>query len=303
MQHMMLKISAIVALTVSACSENNPYKDQQVGLAKNNSKQTEKLPSDTSTHSEKPEEQGVGDLVVEPIKTEVADVKNTAPAELNVAQLICDDKEYAAKYPVEMGVFCVEGKPSTNLINALNSPYRGQGDPVLKVIQQEDIDGVSNFLIVSSIEINKGQKEAYAIRELMNSVTTAVPNNATMRQRQLLSLAPAGNLLSNYEIDVALDIQVGGITVDDHRIAMRDYATLKEGAIIKSANYLKAGVEDNEEKLSNIISFWVSNGNKTRIVGVTRQQTDNRGRHEIAVRVVQGLGKQALIDTVAAFNK
>lgn len=305
MQNINLKILATIVLFLVACAEEkNPYNSQ---IVQGTSNAAPKGDQDVDpNHSDSEIDDASRTKAMEPVVEQkppvVADVKSVPPETLNFAQMICDDKEYTAKYAIEMGVFCVSGKPSQTLVDAIGKPYKGQGTPMITTVKSQDVNRVSHFIIVSSVEVPKGQKDIFAARGVLNNGTT-VGTNATLIQRQVAELPLTPGLLANYEISMDLAIRVGGLTVDERAVAIRDYAMVKEGNFLKSANYLKAGEEDNENKVGNLLSFWLSEGGTTKIVGVTHQQAPNRGRHEVAVEVIQGIARKTLVDTYTNLSK
>lgn len=306
MQHISFKLLPLIALIFVACAENNPYKDGAVAYSSN--AKPVKVENQVATHTDAP----VGADTTEPdpevpivIETpKVADVKSAPPEALNFAQMICDDKEYTAKFPVEMGVFCVGGKPAQRLVDAIAKPYTGTGSPNLIFVQAEDINRVSHFIMVSAVEIPKGQKETFAARGVLNRGQT-LGSNATLTQTEVAQNPLQGNQIANYTIDLALEVRVGGISVDLISRATREYEMVKDGVMIKSANYLipDAQFEDNQGKVATLLSFWLTEGGKTKIVGVGRQLSPNRGRHAVALEAAQSLGAKTLIDTVTNLSK
>lgn len=298
-----LAIGVLISLTAAACTdESNPYKDGavQTGTAAKTGDGTAQTGAATPT--------GGGSAPAAAVPNVAGDTQKpadpaTAPA-LTGAAIVCADQEATAKYPVEMAVLCVNGKPSQAFADALSKTFNGTGTPTLGVIKSVDNAGTSTFVIMSGFEVPKGQADLLAKKASLNP-SNIVEGNATYTQAETRAIPAAGGKdLGGFELTATLRVSVAIVTVNDVRAMTRDFVMLKEGSVVRSATYLTPGAADNADNIvANILSFWITEGNTTKIIGVTHQQAANRNQHATAETTILNLGRRTVIDGYTALMK
>lgn len=298
MQKQLLALFLFTALTAVACEESNPYKDGsvQTGTLIKSGDGT----AATGTGGGDGGAAAPGDEVAAAPNV-AADTKKAAdpsssPA-LTGAAIVCADQDAIAKYKVEMEVLCVNGQPSQAFANALTTTYKGSGTVNLGVIKSVDNAGISTFVIMSGIEIPKGQAELLAKKAALNPANIT-EGNATYTQAETKAIPAAGGKdLGAFELTANLSVRVAIANVQDVRALTRDYVMLKEGSVLRSATFLTPGAADNADNIvANIVSFWITEGNTTKIIGVTHQQANNRGQHPTAETTIMAVGRRTVTD-------
>lgn len=279
------------SMVLISCQEENPYKDQYRSQTLSSSE-----PSSDNRTVENAER------ILEEDANTVADEDAIAEEQLTAVQLICQDEENATKFPVETGTLCLNGQASNVLANALANPYKGGDNPQLGIIKSEDVNGVSHFILVSSLELPKPLTTVYAERARLNPISFT-EGNATVTQVELASYPPqGGRQLGGFDLQYDLRVRVAIITVEDRRILQRDFLALDdEQSVISSASYLKPGAGNNPNSVANLLTYWIADGDATKVITVTHQQADNRGQHQTAENTILAIGRRTMIDTYNLF--
>ncbi|MFW7379910.1 MAG: hypothetical protein ACOH5I_13945 [Oligoflexus sp.] len=285
----------VLASLLGACSEDNPYKGQYRSQPAQASSADAQGPGNVNQAREEAAEEAAT----------VADEEAIAEEDLNTVQLVCQNQEMATKYPVETGALCLNGQPTNAFANALASPYQGGDNANLGVIKSEDVNGISHFILLAAIELPLPLSEVYAQRAALNPLNFT-EGNATIAQVQLAELpAQGGAQLGGFDLQFDLTVRVAIITVQEQRILQRDFIALDpEQNVIASATYMKPGAEgNNPATVANLISFWIADGEKTKLVTVTHQQAENRGQHPTAETTILGIGRRTMVDTYNLFTQ
>lgn len=300
-----LKLVAIIILIfpIFACNEENPYSSQyRSGRAINNGDLTNSNSSRASSESANVENQSDGseisvedaELIEEVIISDEVDINE---ASKTTVQLICQEPELFQNFALEIGVFCQNGQPTNQFINALNSPYQGSGTPQVPLIVSEDNNRISQFVLVFAMEVPNDIASVRSRIPAVNSQTITA-GNATMRQTELETLVPSGRLVGG--ADVRMDVTVSvflGITITDNMVQRRENHSMDPNStLFASIGYLKPNDPLNSpESVSNVVGFIIADGEKTMLINVLHQQVANQGFHTQARNSALAMARQNVV--------
>ncbi|SMF00905.1 hypothetical protein [Pseudobacteriovorax antillogorgiicola] len=273
-----------------ACEEKNPYANR-VATAEQSAATPEGQVSSGNQTGATPEEQ-------------TQEAENLSEEALTVTQLICQSNEFSG-VQAAFDAACVNGQASVALATALEQPYDGAGDPVINLLQSDDVNGVSQFLVITSLKVAVSPADVLAQANALNEADFS-EGNATVTQTEISSVAGDGApIMLSTEIQFDLNVSVGIINVNDVRILSKEFLVLdSETQLMGYRSVLKAGEPDNEDNiLANQISFWVpQEDGSTVLITISQQHADNRGQHATAETTFQGVARRSLLDTYALFG-
>ena len=222
---------------------------------------------------------------------------------LTITEAICQSSALFNSVQGSFAAACIDGKASVALADALENPYDGTGEPNINLLQSDDVDRVSQFLVLSAVKVPVTPEEVLAEANTLNE-TDLVEDNVTMTQTEILSV-PGNNspIILSTEIEFLLEVDVG-ITVRDTRILTRDFIMVNEEAgIIGYRTALKAGEPDNEDNiLADMIALYIPVEGGSILVGISQQHANNRGRHETAEDTFTKLAIRTAKESVATFT-
>ena len=223
---------------------------------------------------------------------------------LNITQEICGSGATFSSVSEAFSAACVDGQASVALAGALESPYEGAGDPVINLLQSDDINGVSQFLVITSLKVASTPEEILAQSNAMNE-DDFEEGNATVTQTEVSSNPGDSSPVSlATEIQFDLNVSVGIINVADTRILTKEYLKVsEEGGILGYRSFLKSGAPDNEDNIiASQVSFWVPDETGTIFITVSQQHAENRNQHETAETTFLNIARRTLLQTYGLLN-
>ncbi len=277
----------VLMLTQIGCEEKNPYATDRV--IANPSVGSEDTSSTSANNKSEPSED----------QDNVVQDEDLSEEAKTVTEVLCDS---GASFPEAEGAFsigCNNGQPTVALVQALENPYAGQGDASVNLVQSDDVNGISQFKVITALKLPKTPAEIQAFSNQLNE-SDFTEGNATIVQTELSSVAGTAPVLQTAVIQFDLTVQVSIITVNDTRILEQQYVMLDETSnIVGIKSYLKAGEPDNDDNIiASQISFIVpsADGASSTMVSMSQQHADNRGQHETAEQTFTNLALRTMIN-------
>ena len=309
----MLKHSylAYIIILTGACSENNPYKDRarlssQFDLDSATASNTGVVASDDGSStlessSEKVENQAGAES--DQVVATASDTKTVAAPEsipkasLSATEVICSSAANYPKFATEFAVLCLNGSPTAAFAALLNAPFSGTGTPNPSKIKSVDVNGVSEFIFATSFQTPKPLMTALTKSEVLNDISF-VEGNATFTTATVSERAPAGGMdLGGLVRKQTVTVKVAIISITDISISDGQYVNLKDQLVVSAMSGLKPGEADNSDNiLGNTLSFFIADGNSTKVVAVAHQQLNNRGQHAAAETSALALSKRLTLE-------
>lgn len=284
----------MVAFSQAACEESNPYSG---GYSKGSIEEDEDSSLNSSSRN-----RANGSGVVDEDATELAeDVSEEA---LTITDEICGNAALFAKVKGSYEAACVGGKPTVALVDALSNPYNGVGDPTITILQSDDVDGVSQFMVMTSMEVPVSPDEFTAQGDAINQLSFE-EGNAVIEQTILSDTAGDGSpITQTLEILFDMTVSVAIITVQDPRILIKNGMKFGKDTEIQAMEaYLKAGVPENEDNIiADQLTFWMPSENGTTVITFSQQHAENRGQHETAEEIFVTVAQRQILETMSLFN-
>ena len=283
----LLTLFSVLLLVLLGCEESNPYAGGVKQGEKSEEASTASATGDNSANVEVAEGQ---DEVAEDLSEEAK----------TVTQAICASDALFSGIKATFDVACVDGQATVAMASALENPFDGTGEPSINLLQSDDVNGVSEFMVISSVKVPLTPQEVLDRSADINNAD-AVAGNATVTQTEVSSTPGDNNpIVIASEVNFQLDVNVGIISVSDTRILVREYIMVDEETnVFGYRSYLKAGEPDNEDNiLANQMTLYVPVEDGTILIGISQQHTDNRGRHATAEETFNRLARQTAIDSV-----
>ena len=280
---------AVLALGLSlvACEESNPYTNRVA--------QSDGSSLGTNANA-------TGAQTVNTESTAVAE--EVSEEALTLTDKICamDEKLQVVKGSFE--TMCLDGKPTVALINALDNPYTGVGEPDVNLLKAEDINGQSQFLVLGSALFPVTTEEMLNGIDDYNNRGYSY-DNAVVEETQLSSVKDEGSqVFLSAEVNFSLTVTVGIIVIEDDRHLVKDFYEIGDSGIIVQRVYLQAGHPNNDEEgqIADQLAFWIPTENGTLVVMASQQHADNQGQPQTAMDVFTGLSKMQATDAYQFFQ-
>ena len=281
-------ILSLLTTLLTSCDEKNLYAGR--------------VASSSEASAAETSETAAADATVNEDQNEVAEDLSEEALTITQELLACSAMLDAVK--ASFDVACVDGKATVALADALENPYDGTGVPNINLLQSDDVNGVSQFMVITSFTVPTDPDGVLAMVNAMNEADFT-EGNATITQTELTS-TPGDNspLTLTTEVEFGLDVSVGIITVNDVRHLTKEFMKFgSEGNIQGSKVYLTEGAPDNEDNIiADQASFWIPTETGTTIITVSQQHAENRNRHETAEETFLAVAQRTLVDTFGLFN-
>ena len=280
-----LGIILLTAIGIVSCEESNPYADRVNGPIPTS--------DDSSNFS--------GD--VNKGASEAASTDDISEEALTVTEVICAN---ADKFETVKGSFeaaCIDGNPSVALVNALDAPYDGTGDPEFTVLQSDEDGNTSKFMGVTALLLDANIVQIFENASALNELSYSA-DNVEVIQTEISSALGGGDYTLTSESSFSMTVTSGLVVVEDERILTKETFSFGENSELHATQiYLKPGAPENAENLlADQLVFWIPSDNGTIAVTFTQQHADNRGLHQVAEEVFLGVAEQQMRDTISIFN-
>ena len=311
---------AYLLIFLCSCAENNPYKDRvrqdggstvkaldntnsSNGQAANEENESQGESLETGNDPDAASTPTVSGTTVADTKT-VADPADIPKASLSATEIICSSAASYPKFAAEYAVLCLNGVPTSAFANLLTTAFNGTGTPQPSKIKSVDVNGVSEFILATSFQVNRPIKTAFTNGRALNDMSF-VEGNATFTMATV-SEKPAteGMDLGSGVRKQTVVVKVSIITVQDISISDNQYVNLKDQMVISTMSALKPGEADNTDNiLGNGLNFLIADGNGTKVVVIAHQQLNNRGQHAAAETTALAVARRMTVEGFNALSK
>lgn len=217
---------------------------------------------------------------------------------LLASRKICANERALREFATEMAVICSNGQATSvfgDLINRANLTAK----PAPMVIKSESIAEVSQFMFAASFIVAAPFEATLLKRADLNTFTSTV-DGVRMRETQVTTIPGDGlRTLGGFEIRQETSVSTLLGTADFTKIVTRDYVPIESNKIVAVYSSLKVGAPENADSiLSNRISFWIKEGQNTRILIVSQGKTNDNGQPENVEKTALNLANQFLTNNL-----